>query len=166
MVTPSTQPPAKTEQRNLVGPYIGVWLLQTSMVLSAITDAFLNPIKVPQLCARVVVALLRRLRRPDSRRRAASLALFGISVLCIRTAAAGLHTHDAVTAPLLLTLLTLATATRFVWRSGPNPAIVLTVGLGILSSPHMGHGHPAVAVEVAFAAWLCVASGVSQRLSA
>jgi signal transduction histidine kinase len=106
----------------------GLWLCFTSITLFGLTDPFLHPgllapiyaIKVLQIA--IIAVFLWIFRQPLRRRHALVLAQVGVLLIAVTTAWSGILTQEDVTTPLLLTVLTMGTATLLPW--GVRPQIV------------------------------------------
>jgi len=106
----------------------GLWLCFTSITLFGLTDPFLHPgllvpiyaIKLLQIA--IIAVFLWLFRHPMRRATALVLAQLGVLAICVTTAWSGIITQEDVTTPLLLTVLTMGTATLLPW--GVRPQIV------------------------------------------
>lgn len=124
------EPPAAHERDELLQERArtGLWLCFTSITLFGLTDPFLHPgllieiyaIKVLQIA--IIFVFLWIFRRPLRRAHALVLAQFGVLLIAVTTAWSGILTREDVTTPLLLTVLTMGTATLLPW--GVRPQIV------------------------------------------
>jgi signal transduction histidine kinase len=106
----------------------GLWLCFTSITLFGLADPFLHPGLLPAIYAIKVLQIviigifLRLFRRPMRRKHALVLAQLGVLLVAVTTAWSGILTQEDVTTPLLLTVLTMGTATLLPW--GVRPQIV------------------------------------------
>ena len=106
----------------------GLWLCFTSITLFGFTDPFLHPGQLPIIYAIKVLQIailgvfLLAFRRPMRRSRALVLAQLGVLAVAVTTAWSGIITKEDVTTPLLLTVLTMGTASLLPW--GVRPQIV------------------------------------------
>ena len=106
----------------------GLLLCALSITLFGFTDPFLHPgllfpiyaIKVLQLA--IIGAFLWLFRRPMRRSTALVWAQLGVLAISVTTAWSGILTQEDVTTPLLLTVLTMGTASLLPW--GVRPQIV------------------------------------------
>ena len=106
----------------------GLWLCFTSITLFGLTDPFLHPgllfpiyaIKVLQIA--IIAAFLWLFRKPMRRSTALVWAQLGVLAISVTTAWSGILTQEDVTTPLLLTVLTMGTASLLPW--GVRPQIV------------------------------------------
>jgi signal transduction histidine kinase len=106
----------------------GLWLCFTSITLFGLTDPFLHPgllrpiyaIKALQIA--IIFAFLWLFRQPMRRSVALVWAQLGVLAISVTTAWSGILTQEDVTTPLLLTVLTMGTASLLPW--GVRPQIV------------------------------------------
>ncbi len=116
----------------------GLWLCFTSITLFGLTDPFLHPgllwpiyaIKVLQIA--IIGVFLRLFRRPLRRATALVLAQLGVFAIAVTTAWSGILTAEDVTTPLLLTVLTMGTATLLPWGVRPQVFTMATTALCVL----------------------------------
>ena len=105
---------------------MGLWLCLTSITLFGLTDPFLHADRVgPVLGIKVLQVVLiagyfAALRIPMSRARTLVLAETGVLLISVTTSWSGIITEDDVTTPLLLTVLTMGTATLLPWGVRPQ----------------------------------------------
>ena len=106
----------------------GLWLCFTSITLFGLTDPFLHPGLLPPIYAikvlqiAIIAAFLWLFRKPMRRSTALVWAQLGVLAISVTTAWSGIHTQEDVTTPLLLTVLTMGTASLLPW--GVRPQIV------------------------------------------
>jgi signal transduction histidine kinase len=116
----------------------GLGLCLTSIVLFGISDPFLHPsqlvpiytIKAIQVIG--IAAFYLALRRPLARGRAIPVALAGVVFISVTTSWSGIVTEDDVTTPLLLTVLTMGTATLLPWGVRPQIATQASTALCVI----------------------------------
>jgi signal transduction histidine kinase len=124
------EPPAPQERDELLQERArtGLWLCFTSITLFGLTDPFLHPGLLPPIYAikvlqiAIIAVFLWIFRQPLRRAHALALAQFGVLLIAVTTAWSGILTKEDVTTPLLLTVLTMGTATLLPW--GVRPQIV------------------------------------------
>ena len=106
----------------------GLWLCFTSITLFGLTDPFLHPGLLPPIYAikvlqiAIIAAFLWLFRKPMRRSTALVWAQLGVLAISVTTAWSGILTQEDVTTPLLLTVLTMGTASLLPW--GVRPQIV------------------------------------------
>lgn len=99
----------------------GLWIVLTSIGLFAVLDLFINrDVLVPLWIIKAVdiiwiAATWVALRRAPSTKRAITLALILVIVLCFGTALSSAYTGDLNSTPLLMVTLSLVTAALFPW---------------------------------------------------
>jgi signal transduction histidine kinase len=116
----------------------GLWLCCTSVTLFGLTDPFLHPgllwpiyaIKVLQVV--LIAVFLRLFRRPMRRDHALVMAQLGVLAIAVTTAWSGIVTQEDVTTPLLLSVLTMGTATLLPWGVRPQIFTMTTTALCVL----------------------------------
>jgi signal transduction histidine kinase len=116
----------------------GLWLCFTSITLFGFTDPFLHPgllgpiyaIKIFQIV--VIFWFLRLFRRPLRRAHALVWAQLGVCFIAVTTAWSGIITREDVTTPLLLTVLTMGTATLLPWGVRPQIFTMATTALCVI----------------------------------
>lgn len=123
--------PADTSREEITALLIeraraGLGLSLLSISLFALADPIVFPqvlgplytVKAVQISSALVALFL--LRPGVSHRRAVTVALVTIGILCVTTAASGIVTHDAGTTPVLLVVVTMGAATLLPWGIGPQ----------------------------------------------
>jgi signal transduction histidine kinase len=116
----------------------GLWLCFTSITLFGFTDPFLHPgllgaiyaIKFFQIA--VMAVFLWAFYRPMRRSVALALAQAGVLFIAVTTAWSGILTNEDVTTPLLLTVLTMGTATLLPWGVRPQIFTMATTALCVI----------------------------------
>jgi signal transduction histidine kinase len=116
----------------------GLWLCFTSITLFGLSDPFLHPgllwpiyaIKVLQIA--IIAVFLRLFRRPMRRAHALLLSEIGVILIAVTTAWSGIITQEDVTTPLLLTVLTMGTATILPWGVRPQIVTMATTALCVI----------------------------------
>ncbi len=116
----------------------GLWLCCTSITLFGLSDPFLHPgllwpiyaIKVLQIA--IIAIFLRLFRRPMRRAHALLLSEIGVILIAVTTAWSGIITQEDVTTPLLLTVLTMGTATILPWGVRPQIVTMATTALCVI----------------------------------
>jgi len=116
----------------------GLWLCLTSITLFGITDPFLHPQQLGRIYAIKAIQIVLiagffwMLRRPLGRTRTIILAQLAVFMISVTTAWSGIVTEDEVTTPLLLTVLTMGTATLLPWGVRPQLATQALTALCVL----------------------------------
>jgi signal transduction histidine kinase len=116
----------------------GLWLFLVGITVFAIADPLVHPaqlrpltlVKVLEVTAVLVSFAL--LRGQHARERATVVAISFICLLSATTAASGILTADAVTTPILLSVVTMGTATLLPWGVRPQLVTQTVAGLCIL----------------------------------
>jgi hypothetical protein len=127
--------------------------------------AFLG-VKAVQVAA--VVAVWLALRRPRTWNVTVGLALALVIEICATLVVSGALAGEVASAPLLLMLLTMGTATLLPWGPAPQTVTVgaaataLLVNAALVSVPD-GFGYTAIAAGLSFLASLCVAWELDQH---
>jgi signal transduction histidine kinase len=117
---------------------MGLWLCFTSITLFGFTDPFLHPgllgpiygIKIFQIS--VMAVFLWIFYRPLRRTHALVAAQLGVLFIAVTTAWSGIITQEDVTTPLLLTVLTMGTATLLPWGVRPQIFTMATTALCVI----------------------------------
>jgi signal transduction histidine kinase len=117
---------------------VGLWLCFTSITLFGFTDPFLHPgllgpiygIKILQIA--IIAVFLRLFRKPLRRSHAVALAQLGVLLIAVTTSWSGIITKEDVTTPLLLTVLTMGTATLLPWGVRPQIFTMATTALCVI----------------------------------
>lgn len=116
----------------------GLWLCFTSITLFGLTDPFLHPgllgpiYAVKALQITVMAGFLWIFYRPMPRARALVAAQLGVLFIAVTTAWSGIITQEDVTTPLLLTVLTMGTATLLPWGVRPQVFTMATTALCVI----------------------------------
>ena len=87
-----------------------LWGARCALALTPVADVMINPVKFPQIFGRLVVRLARLVRYRRGGRQTRSIWLFLVCFVCIKAAAASLHSADAMIGVVLASTLTLAAA--------------------------------------------------------
>jgi signal transduction histidine kinase len=116
----------------------GLWLCFTSITLFGLADPFLHPGLLPAIYAikvlqvAIIAVFLRLFRRPMRRTHALFLSELGVILIAVTTAWSGILTQEDVTTPLLLTVLTMGTATLLPWGVRPQIVTMATTALCVI----------------------------------
>jgi signal transduction histidine kinase len=135
----------------------GLWLCLTSITLFGLTDPFLHADKLPSVYAIkglqivLIAGFFWLFRRPLSHRETLIAAQLGVLSIAVTTSWSGIITDDDVTTPLLLTVLTMGTATLLPWGVRPQIFTQATTTLCVIwiaTAVHRYHAYLPIVVVV------------------
>jgi len=117
---------------------IGLWLIAGVVAVSALSDGMIlrgrypavHVVQAAQLVLLVGLESIRS-RRPQW---SSAIALVGLVLICITTAATGIATHDDTTSPLLLIILVIAAGTLIPWDASQQAAVACAALLSIVGN--------------------------------
>jgi CheY-like chemotaxis protein len=160
----------RTERLRVERLRLGLYVLIAAAGLFAGADWLMNPQRLHLLyliklgLLTVCAGILRALRRPDAGRHAVALGLLGVATLSVSTAASGVVTHDVITTPVLVVVLSLGTAMLLSWGVWPQAATAVLAGVASVATIYGVDGtlgdafrYPALVIFVALGVSVCLA---------